>query len=38
MNRTLLAPIRLSRKTGASLNPEGQRARITEYAEDHDDT
>ena len=37
MNRTLLAPIRLSRKTGASLNPEGQRARITDYAEDNDD-
>ena len=38
MNRTLLAPIRLSRKTDASLNPEGQRARIAEYAEDHGDT
>ncbi|HEX6523481.1 MAG TPA: recombinase family protein [Streptosporangiaceae bacterium] len=38
MNRTLLAPIRLSRKTDASLNPEGQRERIQEYAEEHGDT
>lgn len=38
MDRTLLAPIRLSRFTDASTNPASQRARITEYAEDHEDT
>ena len=38
MNRTLLAPIRLSHMTDASLNPEGQRERIREYADDNGDT
>lgn len=38
MNRTMLAPIRLSRKTDASLNPEGQRARISDYAAESGDT
>jgi DNA invertase Pin-like site-specific DNA recombinase/transcriptional regulator with XRE-family HTH domain len=37
MNRTLLAPLRLSHLRDSSLNPEGQRARITEYAEEHGD-
>ena len=37
MNRTLLAPLRLSRFKDSSVNPAGQRARITEYAEDNDD-
>lgn len=37
MERTLLAPLRLSRFKDSSLNPAGQWARITEYAEDHDD-
>jgi DNA invertase Pin-like site-specific DNA recombinase len=34
----MLAPIRLSHKTDASLNPAGQRARISEYAEDNEIT
>jgi site-specific DNA recombinase len=38
MNRTLLAPLRLSHLTDASTNPEGQRANIEDYAEDHGDT
>ena len=38
MNRTLLAPLRLSRFKDSSTNPASQRARITDYAEDHDDT
>jgi DNA invertase Pin-like site-specific DNA recombinase len=33
----MLAPIRLSRKTEASLNPEGQRERISEYADENED-
>ncbi len=37
MNRTLLAPLRLSRFKDSSVNPAGQRARITEYAEDNED-
>jgi len=37
MNRTLLAPLRLSHLRDSSLNPEGQRSRITEYAEEHED-
>jgi site-specific DNA recombinase len=37
MNRTWLAPLRLSRFKDSSTNPASQRARITEYAEDHDD-
>ena len=37
MTRTLLAPLRLSHYKDSSVNPAGQRARITEYAEDHDD-
>jgi DNA invertase Pin-like site-specific DNA recombinase len=38
MTRTLLAPLRLSRLKDSSTNPAGQRARITDYGEDHDDT
>jgi site-specific DNA recombinase len=38
MDRTMLAPLRLSRFTDASTNPVRQRARITGYAEDHGDT
>ena len=37
MNRKLLAPLRLSHYKDSSVNPEGQRARIMEYAEDHGD-
>jgi site-specific DNA recombinase len=37
VNRTLLAPLRLSHFKDSSVNPAGQRARITEYAEDNDD-
>ena len=37
MNRTLLAPLRLSHFKDSSINPAGQRARITEYAEDNED-
>jgi DNA invertase Pin-like site-specific DNA recombinase/transcriptional regulator with XRE-family HTH domain len=37
MDRTLLAPLRLSHYKDSSVNPAGQRARITEYAEDNDD-
>jgi DNA invertase Pin-like site-specific DNA recombinase/transcriptional regulator with XRE-family HTH domain len=37
MARTLLAPLRLSHFRDSSLNPAGQRARITEYAEGSDD-
>jgi site-specific DNA recombinase len=37
MNRTLLAPLRLSHYKESSANPAGQRARITKYAEDNDD-
>jgi DNA invertase Pin-like site-specific DNA recombinase len=37
MNRTLLAPLRLSHYKDSSVNPAGQRARIAEYAEDNDD-
>ena len=37
MNRTLLAPLRLSRFKDSSVNPAGQRARIEDYAEDHED-
>ena len=38
MDRKLLAPVRLSRFTDASRNPESQRARIGEYAADNGDT
>jgi DNA invertase Pin-like site-specific DNA recombinase len=38
MNRTLLAPLRLSRFKDSSTNPASQRARITDYAEDHGDS
>jgi DNA invertase Pin-like site-specific DNA recombinase len=38
MNRTLLAPLRLSHLTDASTNPAGQRASITDYADEHGDT
>jgi site-specific DNA recombinase len=38
MNRTLLAPLRLSKFKDSSTNPAGQRARISEYAEDNGDT
>ena len=37
MDRTLLAPLRLSHYKDSSVNPAGQRARIIEYAEDNDD-
>ncbi len=37
MDRTLLAPLRLSHYKDSSVNPAGQRARITDYAEDHGD-
>jgi site-specific DNA recombinase len=37
MNRTLLAPLRLSHYKDSSVNPAGQKARITDYAEEHDD-
>lgn len=37
MDRTLLAPLRLSHFKDSSVNPAGQRARITDYAEDHED-
>lgn len=38
MARTLLAPLRLSHYKDSSVNPEGQRARITDYADDREDT
>jgi site-specific DNA recombinase len=37
MDMTLLAPLRLSHLTDSSVNPEGQRASITQYAEDNGD-
>ena len=37
VDRTLLAPLRLSHYKDSSVNPAGQRARITEYAEENGD-